>query len=199
MKFSRDDFSRIQWSLLFAIAMVAGGVSLVLLTQEQTRQASSELSAATMRRAEFDNKLKQVRNEEAEIRSKSALFSNLSARGVIGEEQRLDWVEEIRAVREQRKLLDVQYEFMPQQALDKAPIGSYNFYSSTMRVRLKLLHEGDLLNFLADLRVRAKAFIRVRSCNITRLDRNATATDPALLSAECQIDWVTISPGKGKP
>lgn len=199
MNFKRDDIPRVQWSLAFAILMIATGAALLYFSQDLVKRANTELSGAATRKNEFDTKLRQVRTEEAEIRSKSALFSNLSARGVIGEEQRLDWVEEIRRIRDERKLLDVQYEIAPQQVLDKAPIAGYNFNASTMRIRMKLLHEGDLLNFINDLRARAKAFIKVRGCSVVRIERGTQITDVAMLNAECQIDWITIAPAKGKP
>lgn len=199
MNFKRDDFSRIQWSLLLATALIGIGGLLLLLSQDSVKNATRELTSATARKNEFDGKLRQVRTEEAEIRSKAALYSNLSARGIIGDEQRLDWVEEIRDIRERRKLLDLQYEFAPQQILDKTSAAGYNFNASTMRVRMKLLHEGDLLNFINDLRDQAKAFIRVRHCTVSRIERGPASTDFAMLNAECQIDWITIGQAKGKP
>ena len=199
MNFKRDDFSHVRWSLLLAIVLIGTGLVLVLLSQDGVKNATRELASASANKNEYDGKLRQVRTEEAEIRSKAALYSNLSARGIIGEEQRLDWVEEVREIREKRKLLDLQYEFAPQQSLDKTTVAGYNFYTSTMRVRMKLLHEGDLLNFINDLREKAKAYIRVRSCNVTRIERNANTNDFATLNAECQIDWITIGQAKGKP
>lgn len=198
MNFKRDDFSRIQWSLILAVVLIAAGIALVVFSQDGVKNATRELANASAKKNEYEGKLRQVRTEEAEIRSKAALYSNLSARGIIGEEQRLDWVEEIRDIREKRKMLDLQYEFAPQQSLDKTAVAGYNFYTSTMRVRMKLLHEGDLLNFINDLRVRAKAFIKVKVCNVVRIDRGTNITDVATLNAECQIDWITIAPAKGK-
>lgn len=63
---------------------------------------------------EFDGKLKQVRNEESEIKQKSAVFNTLQTRGMIGEEQRLEWIELLKDIRDTRRLIDLQYEIAPQ-------------------------------------------------------------------------------------
>lgn len=198
MTFDRSDFARIQISLAAAVAMIAAGLGISWLADQQVRSYTQTKIAATGQLNEYEGKLKQVRAEEAEIKQKSALYSNLRARGIIGDEQRLDWVELIKEIKESRKLLDVQYEFSPQQALELPALAGYSFKSSPMKLQMKLLHEGDLLNFIGDLRKHAKAYIRVRSCNVARIQRTAVpAGDAALLLADCQLDWITILPAKG--
>lgn len=195
MTFDRGDFARIQISLLAAVLMIAAGAGLIWITDKQHQAAIREQATANAQLKEFEGKLRQVRAEENEIRQKAALFSNLQARGIIGEEQRLDWAELIKEIRDLRKLLDLQYEFAPQQALDKTGTDGYSFRSSTMRLQMKLLHEGDLLDFINDLRNHAKAHVRVRSCNVTRIPRNgAAAGEVAQLAADCELEWITIHP-----
>lgn len=200
MKFGKTDFRKIQASLLAAVLMSAVGAAAVFMALERTKVAQVAKAAASKERNEFDGKLKQVRNEESEIKAKSALFSNLQARGVIGEEQRLDWVELLKDIRDKRRLLDLQYEISPQRALDANPNGGFNFYASPMKLQLKLLHEEDLTRLIDDLRSQAKALIQVRSCNVSRLPRNSgeRGNDPAQLQADCQIDWVTVREAASK-
>ena len=198
MTFDRSDFARIKISLLAAIVMLAAGAGLVWLSTKQLDSATGAKTEIGRKLAEFEGKLSQVRSEEREIKEKAAVFSKLRARGVIGEEQRLDWVELIKEVRDARKLLDVQYEFAPQQSLDKSNVSGYSFKGSAMRLQMKLLHEGDLLNFINDLRAKAKAYVRVRGCNVTRIPRAGHVEgDFALLNAECELEWITILPAKG--
>jgi hypothetical protein len=198
MTFDRSDFARIQVSLATAIAMIAVGLGLAWLADQQVRTAAQAKTVANSELQQFEGKLKQVRAEENEIREKSALYSNLRARGIIGEEQRLDWVELIKGIKETRKLIDVQYEFSPQQTLERAAMPGFSFRSSAMKLQMKLLHEGDLLNFINDVRRQAKAYVRVRSCTVTRTTRTgSSAGETALLNADCQLDWITILPNKG--
>lgn len=197
MTFTRGDFARIQASLAAALLMIAVGGSVAWLADRELRDATRMRADAERQRIEFDGKLKQVRDEENEIRQKAAQFSTMRARGIIGEEQRLDWVELIKEIKAARRLLDLQYEFSPQQPLDRAALPGYSFRSSTMKLQMKLLHEGDLLHFINDLRAQARAYVRVRSCTVSRIARGTSAPgEAALLDADCQLDWITLLPVK---
>jgi hypothetical protein len=194
MKFGKADFAKIQVSLMFVVAAVAVGTASVLFSIQQTKSAKLANSAAAAEHSEFEIKLKQVRNEENEIRQKSALFSNLQARGVIGEEMRLDWVELLKDIRDKRRLMNVEFEIAPQRALDSGPVSNFSFYASTMKLQFRPLHEEDVLRLIDDLRRQAKALIQVKSCKVSRLPGNGLAQ----LQADCQIDWITAREAKSK-
>jgi hypothetical protein len=67
------------------------------------------------------------------------------------------------------------------------------FYASTMRVDLALLHEEDLLRFLADLRASGNAYYAVRRCAMTRSGAAAAALNiTPRLRGDCTIDLITI-------
>jgi hypothetical protein len=200
MKLGKADFPKIQASLLAVVLAVAIGTASVLLSLQQTKAAKLANNAAAAEHNEFERKLKQVRNEESEIKEKSALFSNLQARGVIGEEQRLDWVELLKDIQDKRRLIGVEFEIAPQRALDSGAVSSFSFYASTMKMQFKPLHEEDVIRLLGDLRSQAKALIQVRSCNVSRLPRGSVEPggSVAQLQADCQIDWVTAREAKSK-
>jgi len=193
MKLEARDFPKLQLSLLAAIMMIALGAGSVYVMLNKIKATKIERIAAQTERNDFDGKLKRVRNEENEIKEKSATFSRLQARGIIGDEQRLEWVELLKDIREKRRLIDLEYEISPQHPLDNTPGSGFAFFVSSMKVQLKLLHEEDLTRFLSDLRQRAKAQIQVKSCNVSRLPRGTgDGSGSALLQADCQIDWVTL-------
>ena len=200
MKLGKADFPKIQASLLAVVLAVAIGTASVLLSLQQTKAAKLANNAAAAEHNEFERKLKQVRNEESEIKEKSALFSNLQARGVIGEEQRLDWVELLKDIQDKRRLIGVEFEIAPQRALDSNPGSNFTFYASTMKLQFKPLHEEDVIRLLGDLRSQAKALIQVKSCNVSRLPRGSVEPggSVAQLQADCQIDWVTAREAKSK-
>lgn len=194
MNFAAADFRKIQVSLLAAVLMCGAGAAAVLVSLERTKAAKVAEMHVSKERQEFDVKLKQVRNEESEIKQKSSLFSDLQTRGIIGEEQRLEWVELLKDIRDKRRLIDLQYEISPQRPLDANAGGGLTFYASIMKLQLKLLHEEDLTRLLNDLRSQAKALIQVRSCNVSRLPHNSgeRGNNLAQLQADCQIDWITV-------
>ena len=192
MKFGPRDFAKLRGSLLILVLMSALGVAAVIYSRTMTTDAQRLFAKEQSGRQEIDSKLRQVRNEENEIRQKAERFSQLQTRGIIGDESRLDWVELLRAIRERHGLIEVHYEFSPRHALDKTPAGTLGLYASTMKLNARLLHEEDLIRLLDDLRREARALIQVRRCDVSRLPR----TDNALqgnLQAECVIDWITLN------
>ena len=84
-----------------AVEFLALGTATLLYAQERSQTAQAERNAARREHQELDSQLKQVRNEENEIKQKTATFSQLQARGVIGEEQRLDWIELLKNIYQQ--------------------------------------------------------------------------------------------------
>ena len=201
MKLRRDDFRKLRGGLLGCMALIAAGVGTVLLSDNAAQTARRELAAAQAARNEFDDKLKRVRSEENEIREKTAIFRQLEARGVIGEEQRLEWSELLNAIGDRRQLLNLRYEFEPQRPLDAAaPAAALSYFVSPMRLQLDLLHEEDLTRLLADIRQQANALIQVRNCLVSRSSGSADSRAAgSQLQAECRIDWITLrAPGSGE-
>lgn len=194
MKFNRADFRQLQASALAAVSMIAAGAAAVYFSYQARESALLTRLAAIAQRSEANARLKQVRAEESEIKLKSALFNRLQERGIIGEEQRLDWVELLKDIRDHRQLIDLRYDVSPQRLLDGSPVGDFAFHASSMKLQLKLLHEEDLTRLLRDLQQQAKALIRVNSCKVERLPPTADerADGRANLLADCEIDWLTL-------
>ena len=199
MKFLPGDLKKLQISLLVCLLMIVMGAALVFFANGATRSAQRERVTAQAQRNDYVGKLQRVSSEESEIKEKSALFQRLQKRGIIGEEQRLEWVELLKDIRDKRRLIDLVYEIEPQRPLDVAPGAGFTFNVSPMKVQLKLLHEEDLTRFLGDLNEQARALIQVRYCKVTRQPQGQAGTSgQANLLAECRIDWVTLREVAGK-
>lgn len=194
MKIDFADLRKLRASILATVSMFATAAAVLYLSHHTRDSAQFAKQAATTERDEADGKLKRVRDEENEIKQKSILFNRLQERGMIGDEQRLDWVELLKEIRDKRRLLDLQYEIEPQRFLDSNLAGDYSFASSTMKLQVKLLHEEDLLRLLGDLRSQAKALILIKACTIERRPTNAdeSAGGRENLFAHCEIDWLTL-------
>ncbi len=190
MKFGRSDFKRIRSSMLVALAMLFCGSLTVYYAINDRRQAQRTQANTARVLAEADAKLKQVSNEESEVKKKSLIFNQLQERGVIGDEQRLEWIELLKDIRDRRRLLDLEYEIAPQRQIEGSSDNDFSFYASAMKLQVKLLHEEDLERLLADLRSQAKALIMVRSCTVSRLP--IVSDEHANLLAACEIDWITL-------
>lgn len=192
-----DNLNRLRWNLALLILCAVGGAFAVVTSLHFRKEAQDAERIAQSARDDARGRLSRARDEEQDLRSKIERFRTLSNRGLIGQERRLDWVEQIRRIKEARKLIDVQYELRPQQPLDPAlvPAGDapFEFMESQMHLQMQLLDEDDLLNFLADLRSTVTAFIRVKSCSVERVAAdNPAASGIAQLRADCTLDWITL-------
>jgi hypothetical protein len=190
--FKRRDFAKLQGSLILASLTVAVGSASVYWLERQTQVAKLQLASAKARHNEADRKLQQTSNEEAELKSKTALFQQLEARRVVGPERRLDWVELIGSVRQRHRLFDINYEIAPQQPLGAAA-GGYQFVCSTMTFQLPLLHEGDLDIFIGDLKREAPAIVQPQKCTLSRLAERPGNAAGANLQAICTLQWITLN------
>jgi hypothetical protein len=197
-----DDFRRIRWSIVLLLTMVGLGAGIVYFAHGKAEEKAQELQAARSDLEQIRAKLTRARDEEAEIRARIARFDELARAGVVGGEQRLQWVERIKAISASRGLFPPQYEIAPQRPLDAAiapkAAGSYEFFSSRMRLKFDLLHEGDLFNFLDDLRNGVRAYVRPERCSIERKAGNpgGDRQTAAQLKAECAVDLITVKIGK---
>ena len=188
MKNFTEILRRIRWNLaiLLLLSLLGGAAVYTSIGMYTTAQKADK--QATDKRTEIHSKLANAQNEEQELREKFARYQNIEARGYIGGERRLDWVEQIRKIKTNRKLLDIQYELEPQKVLESNSSG-YDFMASTMKLQMQLLHEEDLLNFLTDIRDNIRAFTSVKSSNVVR---RTIQGSPAQLTANCSIDWITL-------
>jgi len=181
---------------IVAAALIAGGAAAVFLTQQLVQKAAGEQRTATAERQSAQDKLARATDEEREIRERLADYRKLIARGVIGDEQRLEWVDRIAEIKARRKLFDVKYTIEAQRPVEYPGVaggGDVEFLASAMKVEMALLHEGDLFGFLDDLRSALSAQVVVKSCTMQRSDTNVAERGLApRLRATCDIDLVTI-------
>ena len=192
MNFETQDLRKIAAGLVTLLILAAAGAAAVLWTLDQAVSAKRDYGRSQVRFAEADRKLREVNREEEEIRANSALYRALEARGIIGSEQRLEWVELIAGIRKSRRLFDIDYEFLPQQTLAGSS-SPYRFSASTMKFRLPLLHEGDLFRFLEDIKNRAPAHVQPRQCSLERIGGAGLSNLAPHLTGSCTLQWITIT------
>ena len=200
MKIVPADFRKLQASVVLGVLMIAVGALALYFAFAAMKRAEQARVSIAAQFAEADGKLKQVRNEESEVKQKSIVFNKLQERGIIGDEQRLDWVELLKEIRDKHRLIDLRYEIAPQRMLEGQLGNDFVFFASSMKLELKLLHEEDLTRLLDDLRRQAKALIRVNSCRIERLPATGEQRGGgrANLLADCEIEWLTLRDLRGK-
>jgi len=202
VRLTPEELKRLAAPALAALALLAAGVALIGWADSSLGNAGRALAAAQEERRQNAERLARIAEEEREVKTNLALYQQLKQLNVLGPERRLEWADAIARIRAQRELLDLRYRVERQKLLSAVPGKPANveFYASSMRVDLALLHEEDLLRFLADLRASGNAYYSVKQCALQRTGQAATGlTITPRLSANCQIELITIIDGAAKP
>ena len=195
MTLTREDVKRLALPLFIAAALLTVGAGIIMSAGEGLRMAQARLGVAQTERRQNAERLARIAEEEREVSQKIDVYKRLKAFNILGVERRLEWADAINRIRVQRELLDVRYRVERQKLINSAAgkPANVDFFASTMRVELQLLHEEDLLRFLGDLRASGNAYYSVKRCTMTRTGQavGGTTMTPRL-SATCDIDLITI-------
>ncbi len=195
MNFSAEELRKLALPLAMLVAMLAAGTGLIYWTGQEQLAAELQLAAARTERSQARERLTRIAEEEKEVNDKLEVYRRLKSLHILGEEQRLEWADAMARIRTGRELLDLRYIVERQRLLVSAPgkPANVDFFASNMKVDIALLHEGDLLGFLRDLRESGNAFYAVKRCMISRTGTAATgASIVPRLRADCDIDLITI-------
>lgn len=189
--------ARLCAGVLLVSALLAGAAS-----WHGAQQAAALAQAAQVRGAAA-GRYQNVESEKQDIAIYQPRFVELQAGGLIGDENRLAWIEAIKSIQGTRRLVSASYDIEPQQALVFAApmaLGDYQLRGSRMRIELGLVHELDLFHFIDDLRGAGR--FTVQDCNMKRTDAPAESIGVARLTANCTLLFLTLgnaAPAKGAP
>ena len=196
MKLGRRDIKKMGLPIVACLALMLAGTACYFYADSYLQETRQLGTAAAAQRAEVQTRLASANEEEREIKASLQQYQALAARGIVGEEKRLDWVDTVTAIKNERRLFSIGYSIEPQKELDYpgfSPGGSVKFMVSRVKITMQLLHEEDLLNFIDDLAKRGKPYLSVRSCNVAREGLGGGTTLAPRLQANCVFDLITIS------
>ena len=195
MNLTREELGRLAVPALAALMLIGAGAWLITIAGLTRVQAQAQLAAAQTERKQNSDRLARIAEEEREVSEKLDVYKQLKRLNIIGEERRLEWADAVTRIRNERELLDLTYRVDRRKLLKSLPgkPDSVDIFASTMSVQLDLLHEEDLLRFLADLRNSGNAYYSVKSCRVQRTGQAATGlTITPRLRANCELDLITV-------
>ena len=196
MKLRGKDIKALVVPVAACLALGLAAVACYFAAEDYHQETQKQRKVIAGQRAEVQGRLDRANEEEREIKAHLQQYRSLVARGITGEEKRLDWIDALTAIKNERRLFSVSYSIDPQKELDypgvRAASGVY-FMSSQVKLNLQLLHEEDLLNVIDDLIKRSRLYLSVRSCDVRRAERGSGGTVLApRLQADCVLDLITI-------
>lgn len=196
MKLTPQDWRKLQLPLLtFGVALI---IATLLYATTDARLTKVEKELQTQK-----NALNQARSryqtsgaEKESIVHYLPLYQKLIQQGFIGEEQRIDWIDDLRNVNIRYKFFGVSYDigtmqdYKPKFPLDA---GSFKLHRSTMKLTFAMLHEGDLLTLLKALPLEQNPPFMLRDCTISTVPGGGKGKFVPNLNSVCDIDWLTVT------
>jgi hypothetical protein len=173
-------------------------------------QTRADLKAAESRLAEkLDRYFGYGRVLQAQ-RTYAVRFAELRGNTIVDEDSHLAWIEAVQRSSERLGLRSVNFELEPIAALDiEHPAVPATLAGSSLRLRLSLVHEGELVQFLEQLQATAPGLMWVRYCTLEsreRQGRSRFSPNTANLDADCLVTWFTVrtqaataAPQEGSP
>lgn len=191
--------------LITLITVIMIGAGLLYYIDFTLTKAKRELAQQQSKLRDARARLQKARDDNAIIARYLNDYQYLQRIGVIGDEQRINWLEALHFTNQQRRLFGVNYQIGAQQTYPYArefDPGQLTLHQSVMKVTVRLLHEGDLIPFLGTLAQQRAGVFSVDQCAMERVDVGGSARNQPNVHADCELAWITIRPpgaaGDGK-
>jgi hypothetical protein len=183
------------WMLL--IASIVVGAAIVGGSHWYYEKERSDSIAMARRLQEARARLDGARRERDSLLESSDVYRTLVDRGLLKGEGRLELVELVNQLRTRYQLFSLEYEIAPQRALELGAGGGFtavDVLGSRVKLKLRALHEGDVLGFISALAQTPQGFYPVDRCTMKRT--TAAADLQAHVEADCTLEWITLTEKK---
>jgi hypothetical protein len=196
MILTQQDWRKLRMPILgLGASMVLIGLVVSVADQYQTKNETALQTQQNLLN-QARQKFQQSGLEKETIIQYLPIYNDLLSKGFVGEERRIEWIEQLRQIHAQHKLFSIDYQIGLQENYKPSFIpnmGNFVLHRSVMKLDLDMLHEGDLLSLLDGLHEQTTPFI-VRECEISRpvgavVNTKVVASN---LKAKCEIDWLTL-------
>lgn len=181
--------------LLLSILLVSG----VYLYRQSLIE---DMSLAEARLNNIQKKYQQAKHRSRLMQEYKEKFALLKDNNIIGEENRLNWIDSLDSIIEQEQIPYLKYRISQQRPFnDRKLLNQYpdmKVFQSPMELEMSLLHEGDLFAIINNLDEKAKGLFDIEKCSIQRSKRlEGSVLDSRTDSnfkAKCALNWYTFKP-----
>jgi hypothetical protein len=186
--------------ILLAVVLVAGGG--VWWSSGKLREAKTAQAQQVLANRSAEQTLQRSNTEKQLIQQYRGAYQTLVARGFIGAENRLAWLEAVQQANRDARLYGLDYSLEPRapvsisgMLMPSTPSTKTSLLGQTeMKLRMPILVEDDLTRFFDALQQRTPSLFRIRACQISRAVE--TAPQPLNrpeLEVECELLWFTVA------
>ena len=195
---NQEDLQALKVPLLVLLVVLVAGAAAIYYTDRLTVTARQQLAQQQKQLKDARTRLQKSGEEKDLIVRYLDSYRQLERAGFIGEEQRINWLDGLRVANQQADLFGVNYQIGTQAPYAYA--AQYNpgqivLNQSVMRLEFRLLHEADLMRFLAALSRQGGGIFSVDQCMLRRIDNRGVIRYQPNLTAECDLSWITAKVG----
>jgi hypothetical protein len=198
MTLALRDIPALAQPLIVLAAILALGAAGIAYTGKLIKRGHADLAAAQTKLKEAHQRVSRSGEEAETLRRYIGPYQQLEQIGIVGEEQRLNWIDALRVANTDAQLFGVDYEVSSQGPYSFAAevnAGGLPVQQSLMKLKLGLLYETDLLTFFRVLAAQNVGAFAVNQCTLQRLTSDVSKpVNQPTLRAECDVAWVTIPP-----
>lgn len=196
MTLTRQDWIRLALPLLALLVAIIFAFGMVSYAQTYSDELDQKRQQQELQLMQARSRLQSSGQERESIIQYLPVYQRLIQQGFIGEERRIEWVDALRNIHQRDRLFGIRYSIGAQAPYTLSYVANpapFSLYRSVMSLELPLLHEGDILLLLDELRQIQRAAFLPRDCSITR---NSNLTNPPSLTptlmAVCELDWLSL-------
>ena len=196
LNLSAQDLRALSRPLIVLAVVAAISALAVVYSGGVVKSAQTDVKKEESAFVEARNRVEQSGQEKRVIEQYVQPYKQLERAGIVGEEQRISWIDALRAANQEADLYGVQYDVGPQQPysfVSEVNAGTLSVRQSIMKLHLGLLHEGDLFRFFQALAAQKVGRFSVNQCTLKRLPVDlAVPVNQPTLNADCELAWITI-------
>ncbi len=199
---NNDELKALRTPLAVLVTVVALAGAAVYYTDLLAKKATTDLTRQKGVFQAAQTRMRQSGDEKETIVKYVDAYRDLEKSGFAGEEQRINWLDALRNANARAELFGVSYQIGIQHAYPYAAEldpGTISLQESIMELDMRLLHEGDLLRFVEELRAQQAGLFHIRDCTLIRTDRSDTLRNQPYINAKCDLAWITARPGASAP
>lgn len=195
---TRPPFASLKTSILLLLAAGSMSAAGIFWSHQQDTEARADLQRQQAALVASQARQQQGRKEEQLIAQHIDAYRALIARGFVGEENRLAWIEAVHLANQDARLYGLTYTLSPRAAAPPALSSGLPLKQTRMVVKMPVLVETDLPRFLDALRARAPGIFRIDRCQLSRIaDAPPQPVNRPELDAECELLWFTVATETG--
>lgn len=203
MKFTKADFPLMRQSILALGASIAISAVVLYSSGKYAEKTQKDLRGAQRMLSEARNRLTAAQEDQKNMAIYADEYGTLIDRKIVGDDQRLDWMEDLEKLRRRNLVTDFRYSISPQMTYAPQPpidSGNFDIHYSEMKLQFDLLHEEQLVNFFKALRSQIKGYYQLGGCSLQRAaGENSTTSTFTQLKADCSGGWLTLKNRNTQP